>query len=170
MRAFALAFYAPGYLLSAIALAVASGERFLAIEVYSAGVILYALSAWVFRESVFLYPAAWLAAVPYYLGMTLTIQPGWYGLGWLPLIVGYIALGRFVFHKKPLGSLRVWEFGGKGVGETAPLPHSHTPIPFFTHPATPFYLLAYALSLSMMILSQANALTFTLALASGAVI
>ena len=170
LNPFALAFYAPGYLLSAIALAVASGERFLAIEVYSAGVFLYALSAWVFRESVFLYPAAWLAAVPYYLGMTLTIPPGWYGLGWLPLIVGYIALGRFVFHKKPLGRLKVWGFEGMGVGETASPPHSHTPIPFFTHPATPFYLLAYVLSLSMMVLSQADALTFTLALASGAAI
>ena len=146
LNPFAVSFYAPGYLLSAIALAVASGERLLAIEVYSAGAVLYALSAWVFRESVFLYPAAWLAAVPYYLGMTLAIQPGWYGLGWLPLIVGYIALGRFVFHKKPLGGLKN----------------------ALTHPAMPFYLLAYALSLSMMILSQADALTFTLALAAGA--
>ena len=69
---FALPFYAPGYLLSAVALAVASGEKLLAVEVYSAGVVLYALSAWAFDESVFLYPAAWLAAVTYYLGMTLT--------------------------------------------------------------------------------------------------
>ncbi|MBI3241861.1 MAG: hypothetical protein HYZ49_06150 [Chloroflexi bacterium] len=145
---FALAFFAPGYLLSAIALAVASGDRLLAIEVYSAGVVLYALSAWAFRETVFLYPAAWLAAVPYYLGMTLAIPPGWYGLGWLPLIVGYIVIGRFVFHKRPLGGLK----------------------DSLTHPALPFYLLAYALSLSMMILSQADALTFTLALAAGAVI
>jgi hypothetical protein len=171
LNPFALSFYAPGYLLSAIALAVASGERILAIEVYSAGVILYALSAWAFRESIFLYPAAWLAAVPYYLGMTLTIiQPGWYGLGWLPLIVGYIALGRFVFHKRPLGGLGVWVQGGKGVRDSASLPHSHAPIPFFTHPATPFYLLAYALSVSMMVLSQSDPLTFTLALAAGAVL
>jgi len=148
LNPFAISFFAPGYLLSAIALAVASGEKFLAIEVYSAGVVLYALSAWAFRESVFLYPAAWLAAVPYYLGMTLAIQPGWYGLGWLPLIVGYIALGRFVFHKKPFGGLKA----------------------SLTHPAMPLYLLAYPLSLSMMILSQADALTFTLALAAGAVL
>ncbi len=145
---FALAFYAPAYLLSAVALAVASGERVLAIEIYSAGVLLYALSAWVFRESIFLYPAAWLAAVPYYLGLTLVIQPGWYGLGWLPLIVGYIVIGRFIFHKRPLGGLRA----------------------SLTHPALPFYSLAYVLSLSMMALSLPDALTFTMAMAAGAVL
>jgi hypothetical protein len=47
---YALPFYAPGYLISAVALAVASSGRLLAIEIYLAGVVLYALSAWAFRE------------------------------------------------------------------------------------------------------------------------
>lgn len=153
--AYALPFYAPGYVLSAVALAIASADRFLALGVYSAGVVLYAVSAWRFRESVFLYPAAWLAAVPYYLGLTLipALPPQWHGLGWLPLIVGYIGLGRFVFHRAPLG-IRNWRA-------------------FFaalTQPAMPFYLLAYALSVSMMVISQYHPLTLSLALMAGAVI
>jgi hypothetical protein len=151
---FALPFYAPGYLLSAVALAVASSERSLAIGAYSAGVVLYALSTWAFRESVFLYPAAWLAAVPYYLGMTLTpLDPRWYGLGWLPLIVGYVALGRFVLQKTPLGIKNLRTF-----------------LAALARPAMPFYLLAYGLSVSMMVLSQRDPLPFTLALAAGAVV
>jgi len=145
---FALPFYALGYLLSAVALAVASGEKLLALTVYSAGVVLYGLSAWVFRESVFLYPAAWLAAVPYYLGMTLTpLRPQWYGLGWLPLVIGYIALGRLVFQKAPLGVKNLQTFFAA-----------------LTHPAMPFYLLAYALSVSMIGLSRGDPLILILAL------
>ncbi|MEE8392478.1 MAG: hypothetical protein V3S14_16990 [Anaerolineae bacterium] len=160
---FALPFYAPGYLLSAVALAVASSDRSLAISVYSAGVVLYALSAWAFRESVFLYPAAWLAAVPYYLGMTLTsLEPRWYGLGWLPLIVGYIALGRFVFQKTPLGVKNLRTFFAAPIGGF----HQST----LARPAMPFYLLAYGLSVSMMILSQSDVLPFTMALAAGAAV
>jgi hypothetical protein len=85
---FAAPFYAPGFLLSAIALAVASSDRTLAIQIYSAGVILYVLSGFRFRETLFIYPAAWLAAVPYYLLITLTpLETRWYGLAWLPLII-----------------------------------------------------------------------------------
>jgi hypothetical protein len=156
--------------LSAVALAVASGDKLLAIETYSAGVVLYALSAWMFRESVFLYPAVWLAAVPYYLIMTLTaLPPEWYGLGWLPLIVACILIGKFVFHKTPLGgfkasALRVWN-----ADHSAARPTDHL-TSIFTHPALPFYLLAYTLSVSMMVLSQSTPLTFTIALAAGAAV
>jgi len=164
---FALAFHAPGYLLSALALAVASGDTWLAIEIYSAGVGLYAISAWTFRESVFLYPAVWLAAVPYYLIMTLTPLPAdWRGIGWLPLIIACILVGKFVFHRNSLGSFKA---SARGVWD-ASLPPAHTPTPLFTHPALPFYLLAYPLSVSMIVLSQPSPLTFTLALAAGAAI
>lgn len=149
-----LPFYAPGYVMSAIALAAASGERSLAINVYSTGVVLYALSAWAFRESVFLYPATWLVTVPYYLGMTLTpLEPCWYGLGWLPLIVAYIGLGRLVFQQKPLGITNLRTF-----------------LVALAHPTMPFYLLAYGLSVSMIVLSQGDMLPFTVALAVGAAV
>lgn len=150
----ALPFYAVAYPLSAVALAVASGDKYLALVIYSAGVVLYALSAWTFRESMFLYPAAWLAAVPYFLGMTLTPLPrGWYGLGWLPLVIAYIGLGRFVFQKGPLGVRKLRTF-----------------VASLTDPAMPFYLLAYALSVSMIALSQGDPLTLVLALLAGAVV
>jgi len=67
-------------------------------------------------------------------------------LGWLPLIVLYILLGRFVFHKKPIRS------------------------PLLAHPAMPFYLLAYALSLSLVALSSADALALTLSFSAAATI
>jgi hypothetical protein len=144
---FAAPFYAPGFFLSAIALAVASSDRMLAIQIHSAGVILYALSAWIFRETLFIYPAAWLAAVPYYLAVTLTsLEVRWYGLAWLPLIIAYIVIGRVFFHKEKLASI------GQGML-----------VQWLTHPAIPFYLLAYALSISMISLSYANPLPLTIA-------
>jgi hypothetical protein len=148
VASYGLPFYSLGYLLSAIALAVASAERSLAIAVFTAGVVLYALSAWTFREALFLYPATWLAAVPYYLGMTLVIpETRWYGLGWLPIILVYILLGRFAFRDR-----LKWR----------------PPLAAITHPAMPFYLLAYALSISMVMLSADDSLTLTLALTAGA--
>jgi hypothetical protein len=144
---FAAPFYATGFLLSAIALAVASSDRMLAIQIYSAGVILYALSAWIFQETLFLYPAAWLVTVPYYLAITLTsLEVRWYGLAWLPLIIAYIAIGKIFFHKEKLAPV------GQGML-----------VQWLTHPAVPFYLLAYALSISMISLSYVNPLAVTLA-------
>ncbi|HEU0295271.1 MAG TPA: hypothetical protein VFR47_21200 [Anaerolineales bacterium] len=144
---FAAPFYAPGFVLSAISLALASQEKMLAIQVYSAGVILYALSSVLFHETVFYYPAAWLAAVPYFLTVTLTpLETRWYGLAWLPLILLYIGLGRFVFHHRKLAPL------GKGFL-----------VDWLTHPAVPFYLLAYALSVSMISLSYVEPLPLTIA-------
>ncbi|HLF74225.1 MAG TPA: hypothetical protein VI524_07765, partial [Anaerolineales bacterium] len=154
IQPFAAPFFAPGLFLSAIALAVASSEKTLAIQVYSAGIILYALSGWFFRETLFIYPAAWLAAVPYYLALTLTpLEPRWYGLAWLPLIILSIAIGRIFFHREPLAPF------GKGA-----------PVQWLTHPAIPFYLLAYALSFSMIWLSYADPLALTLAFAAGTIL
>jgi hypothetical protein len=129
----------------ALAVVSVSSDRVLALTVYSAAVTLYALSAWAFREPVFLYPAAWLAVVPYYLGMTLTRLPSeWYGLGWFPLITTYVVLGRFVFQRKKIKDAR-------------------SPLAVLTHPSTPFYLLAYPLSVLVIALSRSNPLTLTLA-------
>jgi hypothetical protein len=148
--AYALPFYFPGYLLSAVSLAVASSESSLALYAYLAGAALYALSARAFREDLFLYPAAWLAAVPYYLAMAFTSLPEqWFGLGWLPLILTYILLGRYVFHKHRLDLRR-----------TA----------WLAHPAMPFYLLAYGLSVSMIALSAGSPLILTLAFAAAAAV
>ena len=154
IQPFAAPFYAPGFLLSAVSLALASNNRELAIPVYSAGVVLYALSSFLFKEPLFIYPAAWLAAVPYYLAVTLTsLETQWYGLAWLPLIILYIGLGRFVFHKEKLAPI--------GQGMLAQ---------WLTHPAVPFYILAYGLSISMISLSYAAPLSLTIAFGSAAVI
>jgi hypothetical protein len=91
----AMPFYGPGYLLSAIALVVATFDQQATLIIYPGAVSLYAISAWVFGRVIFLYPAAWLIAVPYYVALTLTPLPRpWLGLGWLPLIIGSIVLGR----------------------------------------------------------------------------
>ncbi|NUM47101.1 MAG: hypothetical protein HUU38_20565, partial [Anaerolineales bacterium] len=177
ISAFAMPFYFPGFVLSAVALAVASGERGLAIGVYLAGVTLYAWGAWAFREAVFLYPAVWLSAVPYYLGMTFTrLEPVWYGIGWMPLILVAIGVGRFVFGAKGQGRGGVKEQGRGGEkGLTFSPFHLVSLSPYYpisfslTHPAMPFYTLAYALSLSMMFIARGDftALTVAFALAAG---
>ena len=150
VSSYALPFYIIAYLLSALSLITSSSERLLAIWITLAGAALFAISAWAFRKSPFLYLAAWLPAVAYTLGMSLTSLPAaWYGVGWLPLIAGYILTGRLVFHKKPLE------------------PRSPAVL---EHPAMPFYLLAYALSLGMIVFSSGSALTLSVALAAGAVI
>jgi hypothetical protein len=145
---YALPFFAPGYLLSAIALAVGSGERTLAIAVFSAGVLLYGISAWLFHEAIFVYPAAWLTAVPYYLLMTLTSLPGaWYGVGLLPLAVVYVGIGRFIFRGSDFG-IKNWPTLRSALGR----------------PAMPFYLLAYAFSMWAVVSSFENAVALTVAL------
>ena len=144
---FSMPFYAPGLVLSVLALVAASSDKILAIQIYSAAVILYSLSSWLFRQTLFIYPAAWLAAVPYYLTVTLTsLETHWYGLAWLPLIVLYIAIGRIVFHKEPLVP------SGKDAFAR-----------WLKHPALPFYLMAYALSVGMIWLSYIDPLALTLA-------
>lgn len=147
---FAMPLYLPGYLLSAVALALASGDRSLALRVYPANLVLFALSAWRFREPLFLYPTTWLSIVPYYLfAITyFTIPSEWQGLVWLPLIVLLIGLGRFVFHKRPLD-----------------LKTPRAILNALAHPAIPFYSIAYALTVNMVLASRWNPTTLTVALA-----
>ena len=145
-------FFLLAFVLSATALAVGSGERLLAIWMYLLGVALYGLAAWFFREALFLYPASWLAVVPYFLVMSMTaLDPIWYGLGWLPLIIGYLMIGRLVFHRRP-----VFE------------DHSDRSLlqrtGFLAHPAVPFYLVVYGLIVNMIVLSAQDARLFTAAL------
>ncbi len=152
---FAMPLYVPGYLLSAIALALASSDRSLALEVYPVNILLYALSAWRFREALFLYPVAWLSIVPYYLFVTtyFTVPFEWQGLAWLPLILTFIVLGRFVFHKSPL--------------------NMKSPRAIFaslTHPAIPFYAIAYALTVTMILGSRWIPTPLTIALATATIL
>ena len=153
---------APGYVLSALALAAAASLvlinfppdgwtlpalRWVAIGVFSAAVALYTFSAWRYRATVFVYLAAWLAAVPYALLLgQLPIRADWLGLAWLPLIVGYILGARRAFHHEPL------------------------PMDFLRHWAMPFYLLAYALTVAMISQSQSSALTSALAFGAAALV
>lgn len=151
---FALPFFTLGYLISAIALAVGCGERMLAIGVFSAGVLLYGISAWLFREAIFVYPAAWLAAVPYYLLMALTPLPeAWYGVGLLPLVLAYIGIGRFVFRGFDFG-MKNWPMVRSALGR----------------PAMPLYLLAYAFSVWAVVSSLENAVTLTVAMVAVSII
>jgi hypothetical protein len=153
---FALPFYAPAYLISAIALAVASasGEKSLILAVYVAGVGLYAISAWALREPLFLYPAVWLTTVPYYVLMTLSPLPSrWYGLGWLPLIVACIVAGRYTFVER---HSRIRDLG--------------TFVRALERPATPFCLLAYALTLLMVAVSGRDQLALACAFAAAAAV
>ena len=153
IHSFALPFYVPGYTLSVFALVISGNDKPLAIQIYSAVVILYALSGWLFREALFIYPAAWLAVVPYYLTITVTsLDARLYGLAWLPLIMAYIAIGRIFFHKKSLASVE------KGIFALAE---------WISHPAVPLYLMAYALSVGMIWLSFSDPLALTLALLAG---
>lgn len=147
-------FYVPGYGVSALALAVASGERSLAIAIYSAAVGLYALSAWSFREPLFLYPGAWLAAVPYFLVATSPpMATHWYGLAWLPLIVLYIVVGHRISRRQQDAAT-----GLQGL------------VTALARPEMPFLLLAYGLSISMIALSFGSRMALTLAFIAGSVV
>lgn len=143
---YALPFLFFCYLLSVSTLVDSFGDKYLAIETYLLQVVLFILSAYLFRQKLFLYPAAWLMVVPYFNAMTLTVlPPKWYGVGWLPLIISYIAIGY-------------WGFKGKGINTSERLRHA----------STPFYIMGYALSVIMILTSRGEALTFTVALAAGA--
>ena len=148
---FAMPLYAPGYLLSATALALVSADRSLALVVYPANILLYALSAWRLHEDLFLYPVAWLSIVPYYLFVStyLPIPYDWQALAWLPLILVFIGLGRFLFHRRPLNLKSPRAIFGS-----------------LHHPAVPFYSIAYALTVTMILGARSTPLVLTVALSS----
>ncbi|TAK14680.1 MAG: hypothetical protein EPO32_00705 [Anaerolineae bacterium] len=151
---FALPLYAVGYLMSAVALGIASGsgDNDLAVKAFLAGAALYGLTAWRLREPLFLYPSVWLLAVPYYLLMAQTTLPPQYrGLGWMPFILALIAVGRTWFQRQPLGITSVRSFFAA-----------------LTQPAMPFYLLAYGLSVLMLGFSQGDLKVFALAFGTAA--
>ncbi len=146
---FAAPFYHLAFLSMPVALAAATSEKNLTILIFSIGVGLYSLMAWQWKETMLVYPAVWLAAVPYYLLVTSTsLDEKWYGLAWLPLIIGCLAVGRMVFHRQPIPSLRSSWFA------------------WLEHPSAPFYLLAYPLSLSMIVQSSRDPLAICLAFAA----
>ncbi|MCA9943192.1 MAG: hypothetical protein KC449_06900 [Anaerolineales bacterium] len=148
ISAFALPFYASAYILSILALITAVGDSWLTIGIYSAAVVFYLFSVKLFKQTVFYYAVAWLAAISYHLLIIQTPLPTrWLGLSWIPLIVAYIAIGKTIFARQQPEKWR-----------------SRIAI---SSPALPFYLVAYVMSLSMMLLSQTDPLAFTLSLAAG---
>lgn len=155
MGSYSLALYAPGYLLSAIALVLSNRDPSLALAIYPANILLYALSAWRFHRTIFLYPVAWLSIVPYSLFVSryFTIPFEWQGLVWLPLILVFIGLGRFVFHRSALN-----------------LKSPRAILNALTFPAMPFYLIAYALTVTMILGSRWAPLPLTLALAAASLL
>jgi hypothetical protein len=148
----AIPFYLPALLLSIANLLIALSSQSLTLGVYLAVVLLYALSAWRFRQPLFLYPAAWLAVVPYheFILLYLPISQEWHGLTWLPLILAYIALARFAF---PRVNFKL-----------------QTLLASCNRSAVPFYIMGYALSLYMAATSQPYPLQLTLACAAAALL
>ena len=100
IKPFSLPFLIAGFLFAALALTAASGRREVAIPIFTAAAAACALSAWLLCRPLFIYPAALVAIVPYYLGMTWTALPrAWYGLGLLPLALAMIVLSRLAFDR-----------------------------------------------------------------------
>jgi hypothetical protein len=149
---FALPFFAPAYLFNAAALALASGEQKLALVIYPLGILIYGFSAWRFREPLYVYPATWLAIIPYYLFIInyTSLPARWLGLAWLPLILVYIGLGRFAF-----GHRRLDMRSPGGIFRSLK-----------TYQA-PFYFVAYALSVNMLLTSRLDPSVMTVACAAG---
>ena len=157
---YAMPFYFPAFILSAISLAIAAADSHavVALGIFPLGVLLYGFSTWRFREPLFAYPAAWLSIAPYYLVVTMytAIPSIWYGLAWLPLILTFIFLGRFVFRRAP----------SEGHAVHFDITSPRAIFRSLNQTSAPFYLIAYALSLTMVFTSQNNSLTFTLACAT----
>jgi hypothetical protein len=152
---YAPAFYAPAFLLLPLALVTTSQQTSLEIGIFTAAVLAYAFSAWRFKQPLLLYPAAWLATVPYHLLITTSIivPSRWLGLTWLPFILLYIALGRWVFGRDAL--------------------HLRSPGPVLGSlkiQQAPFYLMAYALSVVMVMQSRSDPLAMTLACAAASLL
>lgn len=87
--------YAVGYLLCAFALMFSYADREAAILAYLAAIPIYVWSGYLFREPVFAYPIAGLAAVPYVLQMLRMGYPEEaYGVALLPAVAGYFIVAR----------------------------------------------------------------------------
>jgi hypothetical protein len=138
---FAWPCYLATYTLSWLALAAAvySGDKITVIATFWPIVGLYALSAWLFRKTAFLYLTAILATIPYYLSVTILLPAAeWHGLALMPLVAGYVILGRLGFQTRAPGLISP------------------------EHPAMPFYLTAYALSGAAIVIALGSALALTL--------
>ena len=78
--------------------------------------------------------------VPYHLLILATpLSSRWLGLSWIPLIIAYIFIGKTIFAREQ--------------------PEKWRSRVALTSPALPFYLVAYVMSLSMMLLSQSDPLS-----------
>jgi hypothetical protein len=99
--AFARPFFVVAFGLSACGLAlVSSQERALVVVGFALASILYGISAFVFRQSLFTYPMLGSAAVAYVVGMTMTdLRWQAYGLGLLPGMLACLGLGE-VFRRR----------------------------------------------------------------------
>ncbi len=152
---YAPAFYAPAFLLVALALTIASDQQSLAQGIYPAAVLAYAFAAWRFRQPLLLYPAAWLAIVPYqiFISTNQIVPARWLGLSWLPLILSYIALGRWVFGRDAMRLRNPGDIFSSLKIQQAP-----------------FYLMAYALSVIMLLSARADPLVLTVACAAASLL
>jgi hypothetical protein len=81
------------------------------------------------------------------------MDPRLYGVGWLPMIIVYLAIGRFGFKSR-----------------TFAITSLKSALKALNEPSMPFYLAAYALSVSMLVLSQPDPIVFSLAWVLAAVI
>jgi hypothetical protein len=127
MGAFARPFFLVGYGLCALGLAlVADQNRDLVVLTFVLAAAQFAVSAFVFRLSLFGYPLVGTAAVAYLVGMTLTpLDSHYYGLGLLPGLLASLATAEVL--RRRLDARRA------------------APVPALTVErwATPFYLLTY---------------------------
>jgi len=130
MSAYALAFCLFACAFGILGLLLGIDNKYLAIRMYLLGAVFYGLCGVFFHKIFFLYPAVCLITVPYYLEMTLLLPEGrtWYGVGWFPMALAALMMGRFVFKGR---------FSLDAPGKA------------FSQAALPFYLLTYTLAVSM---------------------
>ncbi len=130
MSPYALAFCLFACAFGILGLLLGIDNQYLAIRMYLLGAVFYGLCAVFFHKIFFLYPAVCLITVPYYLEMTLLMPAGrtWYGVGWFPMALAALMMGRFVFKGR---------FSLDAPGKA------------FSQAALPFYLLTYTLAVSM---------------------
>ena len=133
VRAYALPFFAVGYVCAAVGMGLAgTQERYLATGTFALGTVYYLISALLFRQYLYGYLVAGTAAITYVVGLTaLFPAPGFFGL----ILAQGLALAFAIAELLRRG------VDGRGIHPGEPSPWGGLDLSSW---ATPFYILVYA--------------------------
>ena len=163
---FVLPLFAVGTLVTIVGIGLAATESSeLVVSALGSAAVFYLLATFALRQTIFIYPAAFLIAAAYSVGLTIPdFDAKYYGLAVLPGVAVSLAMGLIL-----QGYPGQYRFGKWIVGWATPRRLDPRHLDVFS-PMMPFLLVAYAGSIAAPVLSAGEGWIFFGGLTAAAVI